>query len=149
MAVRRPRAASTDRPRNRSAKIGYDYIHSLVDDQSRFAYSEVLPGEKGTTCAAYLLRAAQAFTRAGIPTVERYNRTLTSEWANRHPFTTNTARTAALAPWLERYNNQRRHTRTRRPTTYQPRATNLMTEYEVASRAACRRRLRWRVSVTR
>ena len=35
-------------------KVGYDYVHSLVDDHSRLAYSEVLPDEKGTTCAAFL-----------------------------------------------------------------------------------------------
>jgi hypothetical protein len=43
-------------------------------------------------------------------TVERYNRTLDAERAYCQPFTTNTGRTAALAPWLGRYNNQRRHT---------------------------------------
>jgi transposase InsO family protein len=41
--------------------------------------------------------------------VERYNRTLQTEWAYRQVFTTNDARSAALAPWLEHYNNQRRH----------------------------------------
>ncbi|MDH6243920.1 integrase core domain-containing protein, partial [Mycobacterium sp. OTB74] len=41
--------------------------------------------------------------------VERFNRTLQTEWAYRQMFTTNDARSAALAPWLEYYNNQRRH----------------------------------------
>jgi transposase InsO family protein len=41
--------------------------------------------------------------------VERYNRTLQIEWAYREVFTTNEARCAALAPWLDHYNNQRRH----------------------------------------
>lgn len=41
--------------------------------------------------------------------VERYNRTLQTEWAYRQIFTTNDARCAALAPWLDYYNNQRRH----------------------------------------
>lgn len=41
--------------------------------------------------------------------VERYNRTLQTEWAYRQVFTTNDARCAALAPWLDDYNNQRRH----------------------------------------
>ena len=41
--------------------------------------------------------------------VERLNRTLTTEWAYRHTFTSNQQRTAALAPWLEHYNTQRRH----------------------------------------
>ena len=42
----RPRARS-DR-RQKHARIGFDYVHSLVDDHSRLAYSEVLPDEKGT-----------------------------------------------------------------------------------------------------
>jgi transposase InsO family protein len=42
--------------------------------------------------------------------VERFNRTLQTEWAYRQVFTSNTDRTAALAPWLDHYNNQRRHT---------------------------------------
>jgi DNA-binding XRE family transcriptional regulator len=57
--------------RDRKSGVGYDYIHSLVDDHSRFAYSEILPDEKGPTCAAFLLRAAAAFILAGIPRIER------------------------------------------------------------------------------
>jgi transposase InsO family protein len=131
------------------ARIGYDYIHSVIDDHSRLAYSEILSDEKGPTCAAFLARAIDFFTDAGIPRierlmtdnawayryslreicavhgieqkfirphcpwqngkVERYNRTLTSEWAYRHPFTSNDERSAALAPWLNHYNTQRRH----------------------------------------
>jgi len=53
------------------ARIGFDYIHSLVDDHSRLAYSEVLPDEKGVTCAAFLLRAAAYFAAHGIPRIER------------------------------------------------------------------------------
>jgi transposase InsO family protein len=41
--------------------------------------------------------------------VERFNRTLQIEWAYRQVFTTNTHRTAALAPWIEHYNTQRHH----------------------------------------
>ena len=35
-------------------RVGFDYVHSLVDDHSRLAYSEILPDEKGPTCAAFL-----------------------------------------------------------------------------------------------
>ena len=41
--------------------------------------------------------------------VERFNRTIQIEWAYHQIFLTNTQRTAALAPWLEHYNTQRRH----------------------------------------
>ncbi|HEV7828418.1 MAG TPA: integrase core domain-containing protein, partial [Pseudonocardiaceae bacterium] len=135
--------------RDRNTKIGFDYVHSMVDDHSRLAYSEILPDEKGTTCAAFLTRAAAYFHDHGITRierlmtdnawayrwslrkvtaelgarqvfikphcpwtngkVERLNRTLQTEWAYRQVFTSNTDRTAALAPWLEHYNTQRRH----------------------------------------
>ena len=129
--------------------VGYDYVHSLVDDHSRLAYSEILPDEKGPTCADFLQRAIAYFTAHGITRierlmtdnafayryslsavcadhdikqkfikphcpwqngkVERLNRTLATEWAYRQVFTTNDARAAALAPWLEHYNTERRH----------------------------------------
>lgn len=136
----------------RGRGIGFDYVHSMVDDYSRLAYSEILPDEKGATCAAFLLRAADHFATHGIARIERvmtdnhlsykrsrdvadavaalaarhvfirahcpwqngkaerYNRTLQTEWAYRQVFLSNTARTQALAPWLEFYNTGRRHT---------------------------------------
>jgi transposase InsO family protein len=60
-----------DGHRERKTKIGYDYVHSVVDDHSRLAYSEILPDEKGPTCAAFLLRAAAYFTGHGITRIER------------------------------------------------------------------------------
>jgi transposase InsO family protein len=135
--------------RDRSTKVGFDYVHSLVDDHSRLAYSEVLPDEKGATCAAFLERAIGYFAEHGIKKierlitdnawayrhslravcaehdiaqkfikphcpwqngkVERLNRTLATEWAYRRVFSSNDERTTALAPWLEHYNTQRRH----------------------------------------
>jgi transposase InsO family protein len=136
-------------PRDRVNGPGYDYIHSLIDDHSRLAYSEVLPDEKGPTCADFLARAIDYFAMHGITRieqlmtdnawaykwslravcaehdikqkfikphcpwqngkVERLNRTLATEWAYRRVFTSNDARAAALAPWLEHYNTERRH----------------------------------------
>lgn len=55
----------------RGRGIGYDYVHSMVDDHSRLAYSEILPDEKGPTCAAFLLRAAGYFAGHGIGRIER------------------------------------------------------------------------------
>jgi transposase InsO family protein len=135
----------------KKARIGFDYVHSMVDDHSRLAYSEILDDEKATTCTGFLARAATAFAAAGITSidavmtdnhwsytrngtlpqllqdlgakhvlikphcpwqngkVERFNRTLQSEWAYRQVFASNNDRTAALAPWLEHYNTRRRH----------------------------------------
>ncbi|MDP1571448.1 MAG: IS481 family transposase [Vicinamibacterales bacterium] len=51
--------------------IGYDYVHSAIDDHSRLAYSEILPDERGVTCAAFMERAARFFGAHGITRIER------------------------------------------------------------------------------
>jgi transposase InsO family protein len=56
---------------DRTAKVGYDYVHSLLDDHWRLAYSEILPDEKGATCAGFLTRAAGYFVDHGIDRIER------------------------------------------------------------------------------
>lgn len=45
---------------------GYEFVHSLVDDNSRLAYSEVLSDEQGASCAAFLRRAASFMSAHGI-----------------------------------------------------------------------------------
>ena len=57
--------------RDRSTTVGFDDVHSLVDDHSRLAYSEILPDEKGTTCASFLERAVGSFAAHGITRIER------------------------------------------------------------------------------
>jgi len=56
--------------RDRSTKVGFDYVHSVVDDHSRLAYSEILPDEKGITCAIFLQRAISYFAAHGITRIE-------------------------------------------------------------------------------
>ncbi|MFG2803955.1 IS481 family transposase, partial [Streptomyces pseudovenezuelae] len=51
--------------------MGFDYIHSAVDDHTRVAYSEIHPDEKADTCAAFLRRAAAFFAASGINRIER------------------------------------------------------------------------------
>jgi hypothetical protein len=63
------RTGVTDRTRKNGN--GFDYVHSVVDDYSRLAYSEILPDEKGITCADFLRRAVANFRTYGITTVER------------------------------------------------------------------------------
>jgi len=135
----------------KQAKVGFDHVHSVVDDHSRFAYSEILADESAPTTVAFFRRAVDAFAAAGITLqavmtdnawnythsnalralltergidhllikphcpwqngkVERFNRTLQSEWAYRQPFHSNDERADALEPWLEDYNYRRRHT---------------------------------------
>lgn len=55
----------------RGRGIGYDYLHTAVDDHSRLAYAEVLTDEKGTTCAAFLTRAAAFFAAHGIDRIRQ------------------------------------------------------------------------------
>ncbi len=132
------------------AKIGFDYIHSMVDDHTRLAYSEIHDDEKGDTCAGFIERAGEFFASHGVSIervmtdnhwsyknsravagvlvdlgathkfirphcpwqngkVERFNRTLQTEWAYRQVFESNDARSAALPDFLLRYNHRRRH----------------------------------------
>jgi transposase InsO family protein len=68
------RAHGRDSAQARGAKqgprVGYDYVHVAVDDHSRLAYVEVLPDERGITCAGFLRRAGRFFAGYGI-TIER------------------------------------------------------------------------------
>lgn len=132
-------------------KLGYDFVHSAVDDHSRLAYSEIHDDERAETSAAFLARALAFFAAHGIAVqrvmtdnalayrrstswkqvlaergikhifikphcpwtngkVERFNRTLQTEWAYRRPWTSNQQRRRALARWLQHYNTQRPHT---------------------------------------
>ena len=130
---------------------GYEYVHALVDDHCRLAYAEIHPDERGETCAAFLLRAAEFFAAFGITRierlmsdnafgyrlsaafqaalktlgarhilirphcpwqngkVERFNRTLLTEWAYAKVFSSNQERADLLADWLTDYNTRRRH----------------------------------------
>jgi transposase InsO family protein len=55
----------------KSRRVGYDYVHSVVDDHSRLAYSEILNDERAHTCTAFFARALDYFAAHGISHVER------------------------------------------------------------------------------
>ena len=59
LAFTRPREAANQNGR-KTRRVGYDYVHSVVDDHSRLAYSEILDDERADTCAAFFARAARA-----------------------------------------------------------------------------------------
>ncbi len=61
---------ATGADRHKRALIGFDYIHTAIDDHSRLAYAEIHNDEKGTTCAGFLARAVAFYASHGI-TVER------------------------------------------------------------------------------
>jgi transposase InsO family protein len=52
---------TTDTYARKARRIGYDYVHSAVDDHTRLAYSEVLADERGATCARFIERAVTWF----------------------------------------------------------------------------------------
>lgn len=62
---------SVGEPGKKQRRVGYDYVHSAVDDHSRFAYSEILADERGATCAGFLTRAAANFAAHGISRIEQ------------------------------------------------------------------------------
>ena len=64
-------AKATDRSRSRHRDAGMEYVHVAIDDRSRIAYAEILPDEKGLTCAAFLHRAAQWFHDTHRITIRR------------------------------------------------------------------------------
>ena len=55
----------------KKTKVGYDYVHSLVDDHSRLAYSEILNDERAVTVAGFYQRAVAYFADHGIKRIER------------------------------------------------------------------------------
>ena len=130
--------------------LGYGYLHTVLDDHSRLAYTEILSDEKGSTTAAFWARAYDWFAGCGVRLdrclsdngsnyrsrdfaaalaatctvhkrtrpyrpqtngkVERFHRTLATEWAYARPYSSETARRRALPAWLHLYNHHRHHT---------------------------------------
>ena len=54
----------------RSRHAGWQYLHLAIDDHSRLAYAELLPGERPADCVAFLRRALVWYREQGI-VVER------------------------------------------------------------------------------
>jgi len=50
----------------RTRGAGWDFIHVCVDDHSRVAYAEILPDQKGESCAGFLRRAVAWLQRRGV-----------------------------------------------------------------------------------
>jgi transposase InsO family protein len=91
---------------SRGRGIGYDYVHSAVDDRSRVAFSQILPDETATTCARFLVEAAGFFAEHGV----RIERVLTDN-AKAYAESVVFAETAAgLGIWLKRTRRYRPQT---------------------------------------
>ena len=142
--------AATSPTKDRTTGVGYDYVHSVVDDHSRVAYTEIHDDERAGTVVGFFERAISFFAGHGVSIerlmtdnafayrhshalrdlldqhhithkfirphcpwqngkVERFNRTLQTEWAYAQVFTKNEQRRAALPDFLDNYNHRRRH----------------------------------------
>jgi transposase InsO family protein len=56
----------TDSAARKRRRVGYDVVHAVVDDHSRFGYAEVLADAKAPTVTHFLERALAAFAGQGI-----------------------------------------------------------------------------------
>ena len=129
--------------------VGYMFLHHVVDDATRLAYSEILDDEKKETVTGFWLRAVNFFAEHGITIervmtdngpayrsgllnkvlqqqqikhiytrpyrpqtngkVERFNRTLQTEWAYVRVYESEEERCRAYHWWLHDYNWHRPH----------------------------------------
>jgi len=130
--------------------VGTAFIHTVLDDHSRLAYSEIHSDETRETAVSVLRSAAAWFAARGVRIervlsdngscyrsklwaqacatlgitpkhtrpyrpqtngkIERFHRTLATEWAYRKFYASESARRAAFPAWLHHYNHHRPHT---------------------------------------
>jgi Integrase core domain len=65
--------------------VGYDYVHSAVDDHSHLAYSEIHANERADTCAGFLVRAREFYAAHGVA-VERVMTDNAKAYRDAHAF---------------------------------------------------------------
>jgi transposase InsO family protein len=53
------------RPKDKRG-LGYDYVHTAIDDHSRVAYAEIHDDERGVTAAGFLDRAVAFYAALGV-----------------------------------------------------------------------------------
>jgi transposase InsO family protein len=89
----------------RNRRIGWQHLHVAIDDHSRLAYAELLPGQDALSCVRFLERALAWYSEQGI-VVERV--------------LTDNAKAYHARAWLtatHRLGLERRYTRIYRPRT--------------------------------
>lgn len=90
------------------ASVGIDRIDTVMTD-NHWSYTK----STAFTDALDTVGARHVTIRPHCPwqngKVERFNRTLQTEWAYKRVFTSNNERAEALPSWLDYYNHQRRH----------------------------------------
>jgi len=100
---RGPASVASSRRKNR--RVGWQHLHVCIDDHSRLAYAEILPGQDAASCVRFLERALVWYAEQGI----RVERVLTDD-----------AKAYHSRAWLEataKLGVERRYTRIYRPRT--------------------------------
>jgi transposase InsO family protein len=90
---------------HKNRRVGRQHLHVAIDDHSRLAYAELLPGQDASSCVAFLKRAVAWYADAGVQ-VERV--------------LTDNAKTYHSRVWIETTRQlalKRRYTRIYRPRT--------------------------------
>jgi len=90
---------------HKNRRVGWQHLHVAIDDHSRLAYAELLPGQDAASCARFLERATTWYREHGV-TVERV--------------LTDNAKAYHSRVWIEttrRLLIERRYTRVYRPRT--------------------------------
>jgi transposase InsO family protein len=90
---------------HRNRRIGWQHLHVAIDDHSRLAYAELLPGQDADSCVRFLERASAWYAERGV-VVERV--------------LTDNAKAYHSRAWIEataRLLIERRYTRIYRPRT--------------------------------
>jgi transposase InsO family protein len=87
-------------------RIGYEWVHSIVDDHTRYAYSELHTDERAATVTGVVERALAHFAELGI---EPKRLLSDNAWAYRH--------NRSLRELLEAHRIEHRFIRPRRPQT--------------------------------
>jgi transposase InsO family protein len=90
----------------RGRGIGYDYVHTAIDDHSRVAFIQILPDERGITTAGFLDRAIRFYAELGV----RVERVITDNAMNYR-------RSAAVQDTLDRHQVEHRFIRPHCPWT--------------------------------
>jgi len=91
--------------RTATRRIGWQHLHVAIDDHSRLAYAELLPGQDAQTCVGFLERASAWYRGHGVE-IERV--------------LTDNAKAYHSRAWLQasaRLGIERRYTRIYRPRT--------------------------------
>jgi transposase InsO family protein len=89
----------------RNRRVGWQHLHVAIDDHSRLAYAELLPGQDAESCSRFLERASAWYREQGI-VVERV--------------LTDNAKAYHSRAWVETTSQlaiERRYTRVYRPRT--------------------------------